>query len=318
MKKLLFTLLPIILLISYSCSSIETTTRYEEEGSPPDTTQTLETVVIVNELLESARQDYMEAIYSQDLGFKEEALISYNSALRTINRLSYYPEIDQNEAFIELENSIVEDYRSLVNGMEELPENLSISALDEWMTKNLYDNPAYEEDDFNEEVVTKDIIIIGDFPLEVNRYVEKYIEYFTGRGRPYMEKWISRSGKYFPMMIRIFTEEQVPHQLIFLSMPESGLNPRARSWAKAVGFGKIYYWDPEDNKEYTIDLGEREGTNKNIIPYDKFHHKSQLDSFLHEKFEYNRTQMMSDYTAKRIVNLYFFNNLGAIIDKQSK
>ena len=36
-------------------------------------------------------------------------------------------------------------------------------------------------------------------------------------------------------MAKILAEEKVPQQLIFLSMPESGLNPTARSWAKAVG-----------------------------------------------------------------------------------
>ncbi len=46
---------------------------------------------------------------------------------------------------------------------------------------------------------------------------------------------LSRSGRYFPMMKRIFEEEQVPKQLVYLSMVESGLNPFARSWASAVG-----------------------------------------------------------------------------------
>ncbi|MCH7828039.1 MAG: LysM peptidoglycan-binding domain-containing protein, partial [Bacteroidetes bacterium] len=49
------------------------------------------------------------------------------------------------------------------------------------------------------------------------------------------------------MMERIFREEDVPRQLLYLSMVESGLNPRARSWARAVGMwqfirgtGKVY------------------------------------------------------------------------------
>ena len=62
-----------------------------------------------------------------------------------------------------------------------------------------------------------------------------------------MERWLSRSGKYFPLMKQIFKEEGVPQELIYLSMIESGLNPTARSWAKAVGIwqfikgtGKLY------------------------------------------------------------------------------
>ena len=42
-------------------------------------------------------------------------------------------------------------------------------------------------------------------------------------------------------MAKVFAEEQVPQQLIFLSMIESGLNPRARSWARAVGMWQFIY-----------------------------------------------------------------------------
>ncbi|MCK7517361.1 MAG: lytic transglycosylase domain-containing protein [Ignavibacteriales bacterium] len=37
------------------------------------------------------------------------------------------------------------------------------------------------------------------------------------------------------MMTKIFAEEKLPQQLVYLSMIESGLNPTARSWASAVG-----------------------------------------------------------------------------------
>jgi len=79
------------------------------------------------------------------------------------------------------------------------------------------------------------LVIAAEIPLEVNSTVEQWIGYFTGKGRRNMELWLSRSGKYFPMMAAIFAEEKVPQQLLYLSMVESGLNPTARSWASAVG-----------------------------------------------------------------------------------
>ncbi|HSR18473.1 MAG TPA: transglycosylase SLT domain-containing protein, partial [Ignavibacteriaceae bacterium] len=82
---------------------------------------------------------------------------------------------------------------------------------------------------------SKPVIIHADVPLEVNSYVDQWVEYYTGKGRKYMELWLARSGKYFPMMGKIFSEEGVPQQLVYLSMVESGLNPTARSWASAVG-----------------------------------------------------------------------------------
>lgn len=236
MKKVLF--LPIILLVLFlgtSCSSLNSTTQ-TTKVAPPDTLR-ITTKSIANEMLENARRDYVNALYKQKLGFKLDALNYYEFAMTTINKLSYYPDIEENEAFIELETSIVEDYQEYVNSLEELPENASISVLEEWINKSVPDDIALNEDSV---IVENDktnsvTVVVGDFPLVVNRFVEQYIEYFTGKGRKYINVWLSRSGKYFPMMAKTFAEEKVPQQLIFLSMPESGLNPTARSWARAVG-----------------------------------------------------------------------------------
>lgn len=187
---------------------------------------------IVDELLENSKEHYENALYLQNLNFTSEAFAAYDSALSIINDLSYYPNIDQNSVYTELERAIVNDYRGFVDSLDELPPDVSSSALDEWMEANIVDLLPFEGE---LDATPKNTIVVGDFPLEINRYVEQYIEYFTGRGRRHMEVWLERTGRYFPMMARIFKEEKVPQQLIFLSLPESGLNPRARSWARAVG-----------------------------------------------------------------------------------
>lgn len=236
MKKLLF--LPIVLPIIFFVSSCSSSQSYLKPTSTilQDTLKVADTPSKINEMLESARKDYVHALYQQKLGFKIETLNYYESALSTINKLSYYNEIEENSTYVQLENSIVEDYQKYIESLDELPENASIGALEEWMNKKIPD--VIQENDSVNVKVDKGpttIVVVGDFPLEVNRYVEKYIEYFTGKGRHYIESWLSRSGKYFPLMAKIFAEEKVPQQLIYLSMPESGLNPNARSWAKAVG-----------------------------------------------------------------------------------
>ena len=210
-----------------------------------------ETTVIINESLEEARQSYVRALKQQRLGFKVDALNLYEAALSIINKLSYYPDIEDNEAYVELENSIVEDFRGYVESLDELPSDVSISALDEWTAKQMPDIEIPETEEADADEVT-DVIVIGDFPLEINKYVERYIEYYTGKGRKYMEQWLSRSGKYFPMMAKTFSEEQVPQQLIFLSMVESGLNSKARSWARAVG---MWQFISSTAKLYDLDIG---------------------------------------------------------------
>ncbi|MFH1197036.1 MAG: LysM peptidoglycan-binding domain-containing protein [bacterium] len=251
MKKLLLFLPLLILTVLFqACGSVPS----ENPFMTIDSTAVIKTSVIVNELLEQARQSYVNALYMQKLGFKIKAIESFENSMSLINTLSYYPDIDQNDAYLELENSIVEDYQAYIDQVEELPDSISISAFEEWTNQNIKDLQLVEyenEDAIVENVKPKDVIIIGDFPLEVNEYVEKYIEYFTGTGRRHMERWLSRSGKYFPMMLRVFTEEQVPTQLLFLSMIESALNPTARSWARAVG---LWQFVKSTGSSYDLDV----------------------------------------------------------------
>jgi len=214
--------------IFFSCGGNKEIAKNESSSK---TRNDVKKASIVSELLEQARQLYVTALAKQEQKDTKEAINNYEASLRIINNLSYYPGIDQNEAYVDLGNSIIEDYKKLVDGLTELPVDVSFAALEEWMGKSMPELQVTKEkpEDY------KPTIIPADVPLEVNSYVEQWVEYYTGKGRKYMEIWLSRSGKYFPMMGKIFSEEGVPQQLVYLSMVESGLNPTARSWASAVG-----------------------------------------------------------------------------------
>lgn len=83
----------------------------------------------------------------------------------------------------------------------------------------------------------------------------------------------------------------------------------ASTWARQAGFGKIYYWDQIDQKDYLIHLGEKEVKDESVICFDSFHHKSELLSFLAETFSYDRNDLLTKSEAPRLVNLYFFKQL---------
>ncbi len=75
----------------------------------------------------------------------------------------------------------------------------------------------------------------GVLPGEVSRQVNSYVDYFTGAGRDRFALWLSRSSRYVPMMRRIFAEHQLPPDLVYLAMIESGFSTKAVSTASAVG-----------------------------------------------------------------------------------
>ncbi|APG26476.1 hypothetical protein A7E78_00490 [Syntrophotalea acetylenivorans] len=74
-----------------------------------------------------------------------------------------------------------------------------------------------------------------DLPMVENAKVRHFVNYYTGRGRHGFRRWLERSGRYLPMMREVFAELDLPLDLTYLAMIESGFNPRACSRANAVG-----------------------------------------------------------------------------------
>ncbi len=76
---------------------------------------------------------------------------------------------------------------------------------------------------------------VFDLPVEMNPAVEKWIAYFTGKGRGHFEKYLTRSEIFIPFLQPILRAERAPEDLVYLAMIESGFNNRAASHARAVG-----------------------------------------------------------------------------------
>ncbi|MDA0377971.1 MAG: LysM peptidoglycan-binding domain-containing protein, partial [Bacteroidetes bacterium] len=92
------------------------------------------------------------------------------------------------------------------------------------------------EDPLLEDVAPSGLQPVGtEFPMTMNRLVESSMEFLLRERRESLQTWMKRADTYFPMIEQIFEEEGVPDELKYLAMIESGVNPRARSWASAVG-----------------------------------------------------------------------------------
>jgi membrane-bound lytic murein transglycosylase D len=100
----------------------------------------------------------------------------------------------------------------------------------------------------------------SDLPLMINEYVAGYINYFSTHGRSVFEGAFVRSGRYREMILRIFKEEGVPQDLIYLAQAESGFKPLALSRARArgmwqfmasrgVGYGLRRSWWVDDRQD---------------------------------------------------------------------
>lgn len=74
-----------------------------------------------------------------------------------------------------------------------------------------------------------------DIPVIVNPAVERNIHYFQNVIHDRFQEWLTRFYAYRPLVEEIFLEVGLPKELIYLSLVESGFNPRAYSRARASG-----------------------------------------------------------------------------------
>ena len=134
--------------------------------------------------------------------------------------------------------------------------------------------PQYEYvpgDETPELISTRLSCIQQTIPLKNNKTVHGFIQYFTVRDREYSKAMLRKKDLYFPLFEKYLAQYNLPDELKYLSVIESGLNPRAISPAKAVGLwqfmqytGKHYglntdwYWDdrmdPEKSTEAACKL----------------------------------------------------------------
>ena len=90
----------------------------------------------------------------------------------------------------------------------------------------------------------------GHIPLVRTKQVDQYINYFQTKGRKQFQIWLDRYVKYKDLILPILKEHEMPEELMYLAMIESGLNPKAYSKAKASGMWQFIY---STGKTYGLD-----------------------------------------------------------------
>lgn len=77
--------------------------------------------------------------------------------------------------------------------------------------------------------------LIFDLPVTYNAKVSKWISYYQTSGRRWFKEWLERSHRYIPMIQSEFRKSNLPTDLAYMAMIESGFSSHAKSIADAVG-----------------------------------------------------------------------------------
>ncbi len=78
-------------------------------------------------------------------------------------------------------------------------------------------------------------------PLHFNNRVKAFIDFFTITDRDYTKEVLGKMNLYFPVIEKVLAKNHLPDELKYLCIVESGLNPKAKSRAGAVGLWQFLY-----------------------------------------------------------------------------
>ncbi|MFD2201557.1 lytic transglycosylase domain-containing protein [Shivajiella indica] len=113
--------------------------------------------------------------------------------------------------------------------------------------------PSYQFEyipDFTYEEVAKRVRAMDTgMSFELNERIFSFINYFTVRNREYTKMVLRKKETYFPLFEETLAQYDMPDDIKFLSIIESGLNPRARSRVGAMG---LWQFMPATGRMYNL------------------------------------------------------------------
>jgi len=213
----------------------------EKQASQKMDSTTLSEDVAADEF-EAVEFYYALGVSANQEGKWREAQEHFEKALDILAGLDIEEETDslRTEKFNMLLREIAGDYKVTLLSLGVLSGESSISAFLERF-ENIENFKKLQEDfekkgelPLSEEVESPETTVY-DVPIEWNERVENAIIYFQTVARDAFETYMRRSGKYVDLMQSILKEKQVPLDLVWLCLVESGFNPKAYSWARAMG-----------------------------------------------------------------------------------
>lgn len=209
---------------------------------------------VLQRKLDEARRHYLYALKASEQGKNTIAGKHFEAAMSILNDLVTYPDIYTNTDFTHLSESVIQDYESRISSTDSLDPNSSFFVLRDKMYQEIETIPVERKKYPSKQQLATINAGSAQYDLQIdltdNTPVQQCISYFTSeRGRRFFSRWLGLTGRYFPLYERVLAEEGVPQEIRHLSMIESGLSPKAVSWAKAVG---LWQFIPGTGKMYGL------------------------------------------------------------------
>lgn len=228
-------LLPILLLAGCAGTTSRPTASAEDvlPHAGPVETSPGPSAPSVDEAILAARARQAAGEKAQQDGDEKVARSEFEAALAVLQRAGADPRLDEviaeiNEDIHDLDTGGEPDQETAEGEAEEVEP----APIDELATTTPEISPGELEAERNR-------IAFGegkfDIPMVVNDKVVAWVDFYTTRHRDKFEQGLVRSGRYLPMIQRVFAEAGLPKDLAYMAHVESAYKTNAFSRAKAKG-----------------------------------------------------------------------------------
>lgn len=166
-----------------------------------------------------------------------DAQISFEQAITLLSEidLANSEDVDSADKIDRLIEDITRDYRQTLLALGELPEDASTSAILLRLGQGPDSTDIASEGAAGAVELEADGVTF-DYPIEPDHpRVKKCIRFWQTTAREPMERFLKRSGRYLPMMKEIVKTYNMPTDIAYLPLVESGFNNKAYSYAHASG-----------------------------------------------------------------------------------
>ncbi len=194
--------------------------------------------------IEEAHYLFAKAMISDHTGDTLRTIYNFKLLFESLAQVDEMNDMDEFEkiAYNKLLDTAVNHFEKAATASK-AESGLSVALLRDKLDQYIYDQKL-EDLEFVDETVE---IIEGHIPITYNGKVHSIIKFFQNDGRPSIQKWLNRTDRFKEIILPILEEEEIPPELFYLAMIESGLNPTAYSYAHASGVwqfisstGKMY------------------------------------------------------------------------------
>ncbi len=172
-----------------------------------------------------------EAQASEDF---ERARVDLDEALHLLSDLEGDWALDQeaDEALESLRAEVETAYFQILPHLDSLSPDSPLVLLLEGLSKEKIEDLP---EDASQIVLLHKLRQSSQVPIDAHPKVLASIHFFQTRGRQTYVHWLKRMGRYQDLIVDILRAEELPEELLYLAMIESGFRPHAVSRSGAVG-----------------------------------------------------------------------------------